>query len=387
MSGGVFEKGSRGIENMGSLQMMRENLKDSVDSGPLLESGVFSGVSTGSTLLNLACSGNIDVGFPCGHYTLMVGDPTAGKTLVALNALAEACLDPTFHDYTLVYDNVEGGCMFDLERIFHKQLANRLKSPRMDGDEKLYSTTVEEFYYNLDDCLNDGPVIYVLDSMDALTADDDNDKFDESRKANRSGKQVAGSFGTAKAKLNSVNLRRVCARLREKQSILVILAQTRDNLGFGFEKKTRSGGKSLKFYASLELWASVTKTLKVRSTDKDRQIGVMSAWKAKKNRLTGLLREVEFPIYPSYGIDDIGSCVDFLVAEGFWKKNGTKIAAEGVGLTGKRDALIRAIESQGLILELRDSVQNAWDEIEESCKLKRVKRYSDGEGGNDASES
>ena len=47
-------------------------------------------LSTGCTLLNLACAGSRRGGFTVGHFTYLVGDSTSGKTFLALTCLAEA---------------------------------------------------------------------------------------------------------------------------------------------------------------------------------------------------------------------------------------------------------------------------------------------------------
>ena len=68
---------------------------------PPVEFNLKDGLSTGSALLNLACSGNPSVGFPCGFYYLLVGDSQAGKTFITMSALAEASINPKFHSLSL----------------------------------------------------------------------------------------------------------------------------------------------------------------------------------------------------------------------------------------------------------------------------------------------
>lgn len=358
------------------LQEVEAALESSVDRDDSIKMG---GLNTGSTMLNLACSGNLFQGFPIGHYTLLAGEAAAGKTFLAINALAEACLDSRFDEHALIYDNVENGCMFDLDGLFHPALKERLHAPLYENDEPVYSGTVEEFYYNVSRRLaSPKPFIYVLDSMDALSCDADDEKFQEQKKAHESGKQISGTYGTGKALLNSKHLRNITGKsgLRKNGSILIILAQVRDNLApMTYEKKSRSGGKALRFYASMEAWAKVKKQIKKTVSGNDREIGVSTLWQVKKNRTTGLLREAAFDIYPSYGIDDIGACVDFLIEEGRWVGK-SKIDATDLGVTASRGALIKHIEeTPGAKEILLTVVQEQWDNIEEACKLKRVKRY------------
>ena len=127
-------------------------------------------LSTGSTLLNLACSGKAHGGFPTGSYIFMVGDSMSGKTWLSLTCLAEAVLDNKFKDHRFIYDNVERGARMELSRFFGQKMVDRLEPPAVDDEgNEVFSTYVEEFYFYLDDAFKDGrPFIYVLDSMDGL---------------------------------------------------------------------------------------------------------------------------------------------------------------------------------------------------------------------------
>lgn len=335
-------------------------------------------VSTGSTLLNLACSDNPFYGFLKGHYYFLVGDSASGKTFLSLTCLAEAARNGAFDDYTFIYDNAEDGALMDIARFFGSKVAQRLKPPAFDKDTDMpiFSSTIEEFYYNVDKALKKrAPFIYILDSMDALSSTDEIAKFEEQKEAYKKGKEVSGSYGDGKAKKNSANLRRVVSAIKNSGSILIIINQTRDNLGFGFEKKTRSGGHALRFYACLELWSSIKEKIKKTIDGKKRQLGIQCQIQIKKNRLTGKEHVISIPIYHSYGIDDIGSCVDFLVDEGHWDMEGNSIVATEFAITEKRHKLIEQIEHDGLEKDLQIIVGEVWSGIEEKSKLNRKARY------------
>lgn len=335
-------------------------------------------LSTGSTLLNLACAGSPHGGFMRGKYYFLVGDSASGKTFLSMSCLAEATINPRFSEYRLIYDNTEDGCLIDVGAMFSPKVESRIEPPAIDKDgAPCYSTTVEEFYYHVDDAIKAGkPFVYVLDSMDALTSAAEVDKFDEQKDAFRKGKNAAGSYGDGKAKQNSSNLRRVVSSLRQSGSILIILAQTRDNLGFGFETKTRSGGRALKFYATVEVWTSVAGAIKRNVKGKDRQIGVNVLMQVKKNRITGQTPKVEVPIYPSVGIDDVGSCVDYLLDEGWWEKAGQSVDAKDMGLKAPKEKLIATIEATDRVRELRSIVGKCWRAIEEASAVNRKNRYA-----------
>ena len=62
---------------------------------------------------------------------------------------------------------------------------------------------------------------------------------------------------------------------------------------------------------------------------KSRIIGDNISARITKNKITGKRREIEFPIYYDYGIDDIGSMIDFIIEEDHWKvKKQTIVAVE-----------------------------------------------------------
>lgn len=333
-------------------------------------------LGTGSALLNLACSDRIQGGFSKGKFFFLVGDSASGKTFLSLTCLAEASINKAFDDYRFIYDNAEDGALMDIERFFGAKVAERIEPPGHDDAGPVFSSTIEEFYYNVDDAFEQGrPFIYILDSMDVLSSESEGSKFDEQKTAHRRGRETVGSYGDGKAKQNSSKLRVLVSKLKKNGSILIILNQTRDNLGFGFEKKSRSGGRALTFYATLEIWSSIKRKLSKVVKGQKRTIGVEVELKIKKNRYTGKLRSVTIPIYYSYGIDDVGSCVDYLVSEKRWAGTAKSIKAPDLDFVGSRDALIRYIEDNGMEKDLKLIVSEVWAEVEAACALQRKQRY------------
>lgn len=334
-------------------------------------------VSTGSTLLNLACSNNPYKGFAKGHYYFIVGDSISGKTFLSLTCLAEASINKYFDNFRFIYDNSEDGALMDIEKFFGRRVVARMEAPQITKEGlPVFSSSIEEFYFHVDDAIKKGiPFIYILDSMDALTSQNEMDKFDENKKLFKKGKKLSGSYTDGKAKKNAANLRKLIPALRDSNSILIITNQTRDSLGFGFEKKARSGGRALRFYACIELWSSVRKKIYKNIKGKKRQLGVECQIQIKKNRITGKERTITLPIYHSMGIDDVGSCVNFLIEENHWKKKGNKIIAEEFDFKGTEEKLVRYIEKEGMEKDLRAIVAEIWEEIEKACAVKRKKRY------------
>lgn len=338
-------------------------------------------LSLGATLLNLAVSNKRTGGLFKGCYLWLVGDSESGKTWSAYTCLAEAVKNKNFADYRIIIDQAEDGALMDIEHFFGSKLASRIEPPSADTDgSPIYSRTLEDFYFHLDDAHKQGtPFIYVLDSHDALDSQDDEKKFDETKNARRKGKKETGSYGTSKAKINSQYMRRAVGRLRDTGSILVVISQSRDNIGFGavFAPKTAAGGRALKFYAHVEVWTSVAKVIKKKVKGKNRQVGIICKAQVKKNRITGRKRSVEIPIYWSVGIDEVGACVNYLISEGHWKgsKTGERVKAKEFDFDGNKEDLIAKIENEGLEKELQQLVHKVWNEVDEQCVVNRKRRY------------
>lgn len=361
---------------------------------PALKGG--GAVSTGCTVLNLACTDTPDSALFKGGYYLLVGDSAAGKTWLCHTMLAEANLNPDFDKYDFIYDDVEGGAQMDVEYFFGKGAAKRIEAPdyTKQGDP-IYSDTIESFYYHVNKLIKRGkPFIYMLDSENALTSEASLKKFDERNKAVETDEDAKGSYGDAKAKYHSEHLRIMVSKIRDMGSILIIVSQTRDNLGFGFEKKTRSGGRALKFYANLEMWTAIIGKIEKRVRGRARVTGNLIEVVVKKNRFTGKVgkdRAAVLPILTNYGIDDVGANVDFLIEEKEWvgldkrdksrkdevkKRDGPKIYdAADLMFEGTRDEIVGFIEEEQLEAKVRKLVAKVWNEIEEECVPERKPRY------------
>jgi len=351
-------------------------------------------VSTGSTLLNLALTDHPDCGWQKGKMANIVGDSSSGKTFLALTTFAEAANDKRFDGYRLIMDDAEAANEFNIQHLFGDRAAKRIEPPAKLKGEALNSELIEDFHANLRTAIKDkDPFIYILDSMDALDSEADQKKIEEFMKVHerkrdalenakdgedaKAVKDVAGTYGMAKAKKNSDILRDCCGKLEKSNSILLIISQTRDNINpMSFEKKTRSGGRALKFYATHEIWTACGSKIK----SKERIIGVNCIIKVSKNKITGKVREITIPIFYSHGLDNIGSCIDFLLDEGFWSGGG-KVAIDTKGTIEldkptSRNKLIEHIETNDLEDTLKYLTARCWKEIEDSLVVKRKSKYS-----------
>lgn len=336
-------------------------------------------ISSGSTLLNLACSDRPDVAFARGGYYFFVGDSAAGKTWLSFCLFAEACRNPAFSEHELIYDDVEGGALMDVERYFGKDVVKRVQQPSRSG----CSETVEDFYNNiLTRVENRSPFIYVLDSQDALTSVAAKKKLKKQRQVARgeSDEKVAGSYGDGKAKYHSEHLRLLLNGMRKAGSILIIIGQTRDNPAAGLfqSSKTRSGGKALKFYNNLEIWLSITGRMTKLVRGHKRTVGTECLAEVRKNRVTGKSgKDRAAPLHILYGlgVDDVGVCVDFLTKWEWQKSKNGVITAPEFEFEGKRKALIQHIEEGNREARLRRLVAKVWRALEDEAEPHRKPRY------------
>lgn len=254
------------------------------------------------------------------------------NTFLLWSCFAEMAYDKRFDDYDLDYDEPESAFAFDIKSLFGEKVEERIHW----YDESEVSETVEGFHDSIMAQLDTGnPFVRGLDSLDAIAPEDEYER--DIRK---------GTFGASKPKLMSQIFRKIVGRLKNTNSMLFIISQTRDNIGVMFgDKKTRSGGKALKFFATHELWLAVKEHIK----QKDRDVGTYVRVKISKNKITGKVRIVEFPIYVDYGIDDITSCIDFLMSEKFWTKGSAEKKKGTVKGSAVRQAKVEEKKERGLI--------------------------------------
>lgn len=342
-----------------------------------------NGLSCGATMLNLACTDTPYWAFIAGGYYFLWGDSSSGKTWLSMTCFAETTLAEQFQGYELHFIDTEGGAMMDVERYFGKKVAAKMH--RHEDVE-----TIEDFYRLMHDLLRKKPKrrIIVLDSQDGLGSEQSEKKFEKQKKASEQGQESAGSYGDGKAKYHAQNLRWVLSACRKTGSILIVIGQAKDNINsFGYgDKKTKSGGKSMDFYANIIMQSSVGKPIRKTVRGKPRIVGANCIVSVRKNRVTGKVgkeRSAIVPIYYSYGIDDVGSIVDYLISEGHFKKskhkdekNRPQWRVPELEFLGTRHRIIKLIEEQKAQDIFKDIAAKVWKEIEDECALVgRVRRY------------
>jgi len=340
-------------------------------------------IPSGVTLLNCACSDNPFGAFAKGSINTMPGKSASGKTALMLTMLAACASDPKFDDYDLILDDGEEAQSFDLDYLF-PVLVGRIKAPRYDGELPIHSNTIEDFEGNvLLRCKAEKPFIYVLDSLDALssTAELDREYANavKNAKTNDEKEKAKQSYGTEKARIISQTLRMVNGKIKNSDSALFIIQQTKQNLNKIFKYQpdwTTSGGEAPFFYSFHRVYTNSIKSYTDESRNIKHKIGGRTKVEVIKNKLNGKKRKIEFDIYEDLGIDDLAGNIDFLKTTKEIKMSGAYMKFPEILEDEKmyRTDLIKYIERENLESKVQEVVGKVWNQIEKDIRLSDRKR-------------
>lgn len=341
-------------------------------------------ISTGSTLLNLALSDYPYGGYRPGRLVHIIGDTTTYKTGLLLSMFAEAANDSRFDDYELLIVEPESGFEFDIEKMFGSKLYKRLK---FLPEDRTKPCTIQDWYNIVFDYIvkRKKQCIIGLDSFDALTTEEE---IEDGKKGDLDSE--GWKKKSAKATASSTALRQIVNVMSGTQSLMVVISQTRANLGVTFGPQTTcTGGNAWKFYSTQAIVLSHLEKITKRVRGDEEEIGAYIKVKVKKNRVTGKKRKVKLPILDALGVDDIRSMIEWMIEKGFWEtkkdegekkskvKDVMKMVIDTCGdfIDGKIPEIIEYIETNNLEDNLKKIVWSCWKEIEEELDPKRKPRY------------
>lgn len=284
-------------------------------------------ISSGNTAIDVALGIG---GFPRGRVVEIYGPESSGKTTVALHAVAQA--------------QKAGGiaAFIDAEHALDPDYAQKLG---VDTDNLLVSQpdTGEQALEIADMLVRSGAIdILVIDSVAALTP-----------KAEIEG-EMGDSHVGLQARLMSQALRKMTGALHNSNTTAIFINQLREKIGVMFgSPETTTGGKALKFYASVRCDVRRIQTLK----DGQDAIGNRTRLKIVKNKVSPPFKIAEFDIMYGEGISRESSIIDMAVENGIAKKSGSWFTYEGEQLgQGKEKARLFLKENQELADELEKKI-------------------------------
>jgi len=270
-------------------------------------------------------------GIPRGRVTEIFGPESSGKTTLCLHVVANA-------------QRAGGVAAFiDAEHALDIEYAKKLG---VDVENLLVSQpdTGEQALEICEILVRSGAVdVVVVDSVAALVP-----------KAEIEG-EMGDSHVGLQARLMSQALRKLTGAIARSRTAVIFINQLREKIGVMFgNPETTTGGKALKFYASLRL--DIRRLGPVK--DKEEVIGSQVRVKVVKNKIAPPFKQAEFDIMYAEGISHTGLLVDIGAESGIIEKSGAWYSYNGQRIgQGRENAKLFLKDNPALMAEIEDKVK------------------------------
>ena len=278
-------------------------------------------IPTGALSLDMALGIG---GVPRGRIIEVFGPESSGKTTLALHVVAEA-------------QKMGGEAAFiDAEHALDPVYAKKLG---VDIDNLIVSQpdTGEQALEITESLIRSGALdVIVVDSVAALVP-----------KAEIDGDMGDSHMGL-QARLMSQALRKLAGAINKTKTVLIFINQLREKIGVMFgNPETTTGGRALKFYASVRLDIRKIENIKQDGEVKGNRVRV----KVIKNKVAPPFREAEFDIVYGEGISKAGNILDMAVNMDIVEKSGSWFSYNGDRIGQGRENVKRYLQDNPKILE------------------------------------
>ena len=317
-----------------ALKAAIEQIKQNFGEGSLMRLGddnvdhTIQIISTGSIGLDSALGIG---GLPRGRVVEIYGPESSGKTTLTLQVIAEC-------------QKTGGTAAFiDAEHALDPSYAQKIGV----NTEELWlaqPSSGEEALEITDMLVNSKAIdLIVIDSVAALTP-----------RAEIKGEMGQSHVGL-QARLMSQALRKLAAGIQKSNTMVIFINQIRMKIGIMFgSPETTTGGRALKFYASVRL--DIRRIGAIKKGDEI--VGNQTRVKVVKNKVSPPFKLAEFEILYGHGISVEGEIIDLGVQNGLIQKSGSWYSYQGERIgQGKDKARNFLLENESISNELRDNIR------------------------------
>lgn len=286
-----------------------------------------AGIPTGSLSLDIALGG---VGIPKGRVIEIFGPESSGKTTLALHIIASA--------------QKTGGvaAFIDAEHALDPSWAKRL-GVKLDDLLVSQPDTGEQALEICEMLVRSNAVeVIVVDSVAALIP-----------RAEIEG-EMGDSHVGLQARLMSQALRKLTGAIAKSNTTVIFINQIREKIGVMFgNPETTTGGRALKFYASIRIDVRRTQTIK----EGEVSVGSRTRARVVKNKIAPPFRDAEFDIMYDRGISYEGDLLDLAALGNIVEKSGAWYNYKATRLgQGRENAKQFLFENKDLAQEIREAV-------------------------------